>query len=119
MTTMTSTKPAASTTIKAAAPKAVTTAAALKATGTTKAAPKASPAKTAPTGELRKNAARNADRSPDLGSFKAGDKVATADGREWTVVGPAQGNTTLKLTREQDGKKQSVFRFARNITTVK
>lgn len=118
MSTMTSTKPAVTTsTTKPAVTKAST-----KAAPATKTAPKASTKPTttiAPAGELRKNAARNADRTPDLGSFKAGDKVATVDGREWTVVGPAQGNTTLKLTREQDGKKESVFRFARNITPVK
>ncbi|WP_394253303.1 hypothetical protein [Arthrobacter pityocampae] len=121
---MTNTKAAVSTTkaaapkaspAKTAAPKASPAKTAAPKASTTKAAPKVSPAKAASTGGLRRNAARNADRLPDLGTFKPGDKVATADGREWTVVGPAQGNTTLKLTREQDGKKESVFRFARNI----
>lgn len=104
MSTLTSTKPAATTSATKPATKP-----------TTKATPATKPA---PTGELRKNAARNAERMADLGDYKEGDKVATADGREWTVVGPAQGNTTLKLTRDQDGKKQSVFRFARNIQRV-
>ncbi|WP_458115154.1 hypothetical protein [Arthrobacter sp. D2-10] len=111
---MTSTKPAVTTNTKAApktAPKAAPKA-------STKPATKASATKEATATELRRNAARNADRMPDLGDYKEGDEVATADGREWTVVGPAQGNTTLKLTREQDGKKESVFRFARNIKRV-
>lgn len=116
MSTMTSIKPAAATKATPASKAAPKATPATK--PATKAAPKASATKDATATELRRNAARNADRLPDLGDYKEGEKVATADGREWTVVGPAQGNTTLKLTREQDGKKQSVFRFARNIKRV-
>lgn len=49
-----------------------------------------------------------------MGGFTKGDTVTTKDGTEWTVVGPAQNNTTVKLTRE--GK--STFRFAHNLTAA-
>jgi hypothetical protein len=126
MSTITSTKPAPAATeaAKPAAPVTarklpLTSAAKSKSTRTAPAKPasKASATKEAAT-ELRTNAARNAERAPDLGDYKEGDKVATADGREWVVVGPAQGNTTLKLTRKAGDKTESVFRFARNISRV-
>lgn len=63
------------------------------------------------------NSKRNAERIPDLGDFKQGEKVATNNGLTWIVQGPAQGGTTLKLTRRlENGKTESTFRFARNIT---
>ncbi len=75
---------------------------------------------TAPSSEQRFfNSSRNAERMPDLGDFKQGEKVITHDGRTWVVQGPAQGGTTLKLTRKlENGESQSIFRFARNINRV-
>lgn len=48
-----------------------------------------------------------------LADFPAGTEVLTRDGKQWTVVGPAQNNTTLKLV---DGDKKTTFRFPHNIT---
>lgn len=94
--------------------------------GTSKAAKPATPAvkkaaakPVTPEGRFT-NHSKNAFRAPDLGGFKAGDKVTCSKPGTWTVVGPAQGNTTLKIEQVQaDGTKISVFRFARNLTPVK
>lgn len=56
-----------------------------------------------------------------MGGFVKGDHVATKDGRVWHVEGPAQGNTTAKLTLVQESQRTeaktvTTYRFARNLT---
>lgn len=62
-----------------------------------------------------------AQRTPDLGTYQVGNKVATANGQVWQVVQVgAQGGTTLKLAQGTKGKAgyKTTFRFARNLTPV-
>lgn len=57
-----------------------------------------------------------------LGDYKPGDRILTADGRDWTIIAEAKGKDGVrewKISREEDGKTKTTRRFARNIEHAK